>query len=273
MVKYMDQLMSGSAGLFVRMVTTMITKASFKKMLIFGPHHPNRPGGLYHHMLSEISGYSCSGVIWYQGESDDYFSQVYAKLFTALIACWRRDWNEELPFLFVQLAPFENWVGLKAMNFPELRKQQEMVANSVPRTWMTSITDSGNRHDIHPKNKRPAGERLGLLALKYIYGKDVDAESPQFRSAVRVGDNICLQFNYAYRGLSVRRSQSNEWEVIADGKKIAVFVKAHDDTVELSANDLASAKKIEIRFAQTNYCDVNLFNSADLPARPFSVVL
>ena len=272
-VKYMDQLMSGRAGWFVRMVAAMMVKASSNKKLVFGPRHQNRPGGLYHHMLTEISGYSCSGVIWYQGETDDDFSQVYARLFTAMIACWRRDWNDELPFLFVQLAPFESWIGLKAMNFPELRKQQEMVANSVPQTWMASIMDSGNRYDIHPKNKRPVGERLGLLALKYIYGEAVDAEAPQFRSAERVGGNICLRFDYAYRGLSVRGSQPNEWEVIADGKKIPIVVRAHADTVELLASGLASAKKIEIRFAETNYCVVNLFNCADLPARPFSVVL
>jgi sialate O-acetylesterase len=272
-VKYMDQLMSGSAGWFVRMVATLMTKASSKKALIFGPRHQNRPGGLYHHMLTEISGYSCCGVIWYQGETDDHFAQVYAKLFTALIACWRRDWHDELPFLFVQLAPFESWIGLKAMNYPGLRKQQERVANSVPKTWMASIMDSGNRDDIHPKNKRPVGERLGLLALKYIYGMEVDAESPQFRSAERAGDSICLRFNHAYHGVSVRGGQSNEWEVIADGKKIPVSVRAHADMVELLANGLASAKKIEIRFAETNFCVVNLINSTGLPARPFSVVL
>lgn len=133
-------------------------------------------------MLKEIIGYSAQGVIWYQGETDDKKPQMYGKLFSAMIACWRRDWKEKnaamdrLPFLFVQLAPFGTWRDNSSESYPVLRCQQEFVSKSVQDVYMTCISDIGNVYDIHPKVKKPVGQRLAQLAVKYIYGMDILAD-------------------------------------------------------------------------------------------------
>ncbi len=106
----------------------------------------NRPGALYETMMKKIIGYTVKGVVWYQGESDEHHCELYSKLFTKMIECWRSYWKEEFPFIFVQLAPFED-----GKNYPELRRQQEIVEKTVSNTYMISIPDAGMRKDIHPK--------------------------------------------------------------------------------------------------------------------------
>lgn len=121
-------------------------------------------------MVREIVGYSVRGVIWYQGETDKKKVPIYAKLFSALIACWREEWNNKnafagkMPFLFVQIAPYGNWMGNSNENYPILRRQQEQVSKSVADAYMASIFDIGNVYDIHLQNKRNVRERLALLA-------------------------------------------------------------------------------------------------------------
>ena len=69
-----------------------------------------------------------------------------------------------MPFLFVQIAPYGNWMGNSNENYPILRRQQEQVSKSVADAYMASIFDIGNVYDIHLQNKRNVRERLALLA-------------------------------------------------------------------------------------------------------------
>ncbi len=152
----------------------------------------NRPGGLYQTMLQKVAPFTARGVIWYQGESDETHAEAYATVFGRMIADWRALWQEELPFLFVQLAPFGQWLGGTGVEYPELRKQQERVSQEVAHTWMASIGDAGMLDDIHPKHKRPVGERLAELALGHVYERPELCrvpglcDAPEFERAERV---------------------------------------------------------------------------------------
>lgn len=152
----------------------------------------NRPGGLYQTMLQKVAPFTARGVIWYQGESDETHAEAYATVFGRMIADWRALWQEELPFLFVQLAPFGQWLGGTGEKYPELRKQQERVSREVAHTWMASIGDAGMLDDIHPKHKRPVGERLAELALGHVYERPELCrvpglcDAPEFERAERI---------------------------------------------------------------------------------------
>ena len=87
-------------------------------------------------------------MIWYQGESDAPKEAVYRSVFGQLIKCWRELWQEQFPFLFVNVG-------------------------------MAVITDCGMRYDIHPKNKKLVGERLALQAEKRVYNIPVVCEGPR----------------------------------------------------------------------------------------------
>lgn len=67
---------------------------------------PNRPAVLWNAMMAPLVPFPFAGAIWYQGESNRGRAEQYARLFPAMIEDWRRAFGRELPFYFVQIAPF-----------------------------------------------------------------------------------------------------------------------------------------------------------------------
>jgi len=62
---------------------------------------------LYNAMIEPLLNYRIAGVIWYQGESNVSDPDLYKRQFPNLISSWRNKWgNENLPFYYVQIAPF-----------------------------------------------------------------------------------------------------------------------------------------------------------------------
>lgn len=234
-----------------------------------GPRNQNAPGCLYRAMVKQIAGFTARGVIWYQGESDDVKAQMYGKLFSAMIHCWRDAWEAELPFLFVQLAPFGEWMGNKGDKYPILRRQQEMVSREVPGCYMASIMDSGMEKDIHPKKKRPVGERLALLARGKIYGEDILCEAPELVSVEGFDGKIRLTFVNVGNGLEIHGNKLNAMQLLVNGKKANYSAFVQKDVIWIYSKAIKEGTKAEVQFAWTGYCEVNLYNSANLPAKPF----
>lgn len=281
---------------------TDLSKLSIADIMAVGPGDPNEPGALYENMMQEIIGYSVRGVIWYQGETDESHPDRYDRLFAAMISCWRRDWLDRnraqtrLPFLFVQLAPYGTWRGGYGDKFPALRACQTRAAKEVPDCYMASISDIGNVYDIHPKVKKPVGQRLALLAEKYVYGKDLAADAPEGISAERSGDTVTVTFRHGeglhivpkdftqYNGFPVEIIEPmvlppilggvNGLQVLMDGKALPDAVcTAKGTKLIITAPGLRSAERIEVRFAWTGFYEVNLYNDAGLPAEPFLFVI
>lgn len=137
-----------------------------------GPKAAVRPTGLYENILRRVAPYGVRGVIWYQGEDDDArgWHAFYNESMKALIQSWRRLWKRELPFLQVELAPLDEGLG-KALNYAVIREKQRDVMDALPGVHNVCILDAGDARNIHVRKKRPVGERLALLARKYVYGE------------------------------------------------------------------------------------------------------
>jgi len=68
-------------------------------------------------MISPVVPFGLRGVIWYQGESNSGQPEMYAKLLSDDDNEWRSDFhNPEMPFYFVQIAPY-NTVLRRNRNF------------------------------------------------------------------------------------------------------------------------------------------------------------
>ena len=159
----------------------------------FGAEHrldPDRldktqAGALWNAMLAPLAGHRFDGVIWYQGEHDRLEYGRYGPRFQALIADWRRAFRDaQLPFLFVQIAPYEYEGDLGEL--PRLREAQD-AALELAGTARTVILDLGDPVDIHPERKREVGERLAAQALVHAYDRGVPGLSvngPEVRGAV-----------------------------------------------------------------------------------------
>ncbi|MFP3090162.1 sialate O-acetylesterase [Treponema sp. TIM-1] len=247
----------------------------FFDLQLEGPRDPWRPCGLYATMVSTIAAYTCRGVIWYQGEGDDVRPEYYARLFALVIRCWRRAWGEELPFIFAQLAAFERDHFQRGDSFPELRRQQERAADTVPHTWMVCTMDLGERYNIHPGNKGPVGERLAAAALANVYGFDVPWRSPRVRGIHRGEDgSLRLRFDGCDGGILIRGGRIWGLRLLSRNAEVRRFA-AHTqgDTLVIKPRGLAGPPIDEIRYAAEPYTKVNLFNAAGFPALPFCLSL
>jgi len=241
-----------------------------------GPAAAIRPGGLYENMLKKVAPFPVRGVIWYQGEDDDGrgWQRFYDESMKTLIGSWRKLWEEDLPFLQVELAPFEGTEFGNANDFALIREMQRKAADETAGVYNACIMDAGDRVNIHPRNKKPAGERLALLARRYVYGEtDLLADSPRYRDASRTCCAVRLRFENSGGGLYLDGELGDALFVFADGAPVAPAVSASGDTLVLTHPSFERAGVIRISFAQQNYCRCPLFNSAGLPAFPFSAVI
>ena len=235
-----------------------------------GPEHPHSPAGLYHAMIAPLVPYAFRGAIWYQGESNAGRAYQYRTLFPAMIESWREVWNEgEFPFLFVQLAPFMK-IEPEPMEsaWAELREAQLLTMLNCPNTAMAVITDVGDENDIHPKQKQPVGERLGIAARALAYGEKIEYSGPIYDS-MEIGDGkVILHFTHVDGGLECRGDKLTGFTICGEDRK---FVNAEaeivGDTVVVSSP--AVPKPVAVRFGWANYPVVNLWNKAGLPASPF----
>ncbi len=238
-----------------------------------GPYFAWRPCGLHHTMLRKVAPYTVRGFLYYQGESDDAHAEIYDTTLKILIQNWRELWREELPFLYVQLAPFGN-PNMNCDKYPTLRAKQQAVANSVPNAYMAVISDVGSEQDIHPKDKAPVGHRLALLAEKYVYSRPVEAEAPTLERAEVCDGIVRLFFANAADGLSINGEALHALEILQDGAAVTGWTAQVTGKAQVTvAGSFRSAAKTTVKFAGTPYYEVNLYNSAGLPARPVELEL
>lgn len=222
-----------------------------------------RPGHLFNSMIHPLRHWNWAGAIWYQGESNGGRSGEYADLFQALIEGWRAAFRQKLPFLFVQLPNFAS-----GADWPLLREAQA-AALALPDTGMAVTLDVGNVTDIHPQNKEPVGRRLALLALEMVYGIRQPCRSPEVRRIEFGATSARADFDHAYDGLKTSDGQSPRGFELAgpDGAFHPATARVDGASVVVEASGVKNPAGI--RYAFHAAPEVNLVNSADLPAAPF----
>ena len=233
------------------------------------PHDLQNPTALYNGMIHPVCPYAIRGAIWYQGESNLGDGKFYLERMKALIAGWRKIWNEgDFPFYFVQIAPYNyGGNGERMGEFWEAQAE----AQTIPNVGMAVINDIGDLKDIHPKNKQEVGRRLALLALAKTYGKTkLVCTGPTFKSMAAEGNRLRIDFENAAGGLTNRDQKPLSWFEIIDADE-GGFVKA-EAQIEGSSVVLSSPEvkhPVAMRFAWNMLAEPNLMNSAGLPAGAF----
>ena len=235
----------------------------------------HRPANLYNGVLKPIIGYGIRGAIWYQGETNAGRAYQYRHLFPLMIQEWRDDWGQgDFPFYWVQLADFMDESDQPQDSaWAELREAQTMTMTTLPNTGEAVITDLGEAHDIHPKNKQGVGKRLARWALARDYGIDITYKSPQYKSMEKQGNKIVVTFDIGETGsgsLDTFDVRDPIGFSIAGEDKAFVWAKARivgRDKVEVW-ND-AVGEPASVRYAWANNPICNLQNAAGLPATPF----
>jgi len=248
-------------------------------------------GGLSNAMIQPLVPYTIRGAIWYQGESNAFRAEQYARLLPLMIADWRARFGQgDFPFYLVQLANYydpapepiptdkrttDNWVA-------RLREAQLQVVQSVPQTGLAVAIDVGEK-SIHPTNKQDVGDRLARLALARTYGmQGVECESPIYASMKREGSAIRVTLSGCPRGLMVATKNGLEPTKESPGAPLSQFAIAGADlrfvwadariegTDTVVVSSPAVRHPVAVRYAWAlNPEGANLYGKNGLPASPF----
>ncbi len=231
----------------------------------------HEPGVLFNAMVHPVIPYGIRGVIWYQGESNADRAAQYQRLFPALIRDWRIHWGMDyFPFLYVQLANFLEKDTIPSDDpWPYLREAQTM-ALELPATGMASAIDIGEAHDIHPKNKQEVGRRLALAARNIAYGEDILHSGPMMRDVYIDQSMVVLDYDYIGEGLRVKGDGDVTGFALAAADGVFHWAEAQLEGVErVVVWSEQVPKPVYVRYGWSNNPEINLYNSAGLPAVPF----
>ena len=229
------------------------------------PPRPNAPAtasSLYNAMIHPLLPYGLAGFIWYQGESNVGRAQQYGESFPAMIADWRKLFGQgDLPFYFVQIAPFTGYGGTAGAELREMQRLSQRVNN----TGMVVTTDiTPNFADIHPAKKVEVGQRLASWALAKRYGQKVVYSGPAYRRHRVEGNTIRLEFDFA-EGL---QTDGKGFE-IAGADRSFYPAQARVDGASLVVSAERVSKPVAVRFGWSNAPAISLTNASGLPGSPF----
>lgn len=226
---------------------------------------PNLPGRAFNAMINPLTNFKIAGTLWYQGESN-VGAQNYERTLSSLIRSWRKKWNDEFPFYFVQIAPYQ--YGENHFGGAEIQNAQRKTLELVENTGMAVTSDIATIDDIHPKDKKSVGNRLAEIALKKHYKtRNTIAEGPLFKTLEIQKNTISITFENA-EGLYFKNKKTSLFEVAGkDNVFHPAEAKIKNNKIEVISKAVKNPTKV--RFAWKNTAQSDLFNSANLPASAF----
>lgn len=232
------------------------------------PLHRHRPTTLFETAVQPMKHHAIKGVLWYQGEQNaqnEIQSKWHEKSFPHLIKGFRENWKQpDLPFYYVQLPGFGD------TGWPIFREQQRRSLN-ISNTAMAVAIDLGDEKNIHPKDKRPIGERLARLALKNSYSEDIVADSPYPESIKVEGDKVIVTYGGVGAGLKSAIKEIPHFELAGSDENFQIAEAKIISKNQVSITVASVNAPVHIRYAWKPFPrPLGLVNSADLPAVPFS---
>ena len=231
---------------------------------------PVMPSVLYEGMLAPIAPLSITGALWYQGEQNSERGFQYRKILPVTIADWRKLFGQgDFPFYIVSLPAFGHRSATPIDDaWAETRESQAIVAAEVRNSCLAVTIDTGDPDNLHPKDKRPVGERLALCALAKRYRKHVVYSGPTLQSVKRLSGSIELRFAHTDGGLVTKGPKLEEFSIAGEDRKW-YWADARIKGKKVVVSSPSVAHPVAVRYAWQGNPAATLFNGAGLPAAPF----
>jgi sialate O-acetylesterase len=242
-------------------------RASAAKQVDDKPWCPSRSGVVFNAMINPLIPFTIAGALWYQGEANTAAPHTYKHLMETLVLDWRRQFKSDFPFYYVQIAPFS---GYGTVEKGTLVREQQVKMLEIPNTGMVVISDLvDDVNDIHPKFKKPVGERLANLALADHYRMEgVVYQGPLYSTMQVEKSRIRISFNHAPNGLISKDGPPTEFMIAGEDRQFyTAKAKIEGNAVIVSAKEVR--QPVAVRFAWGNGSIPNLYNKEDLPASCF----
>ena len=256
-------------------------------------------------MAQPVARIKTRAVLWYQGESNVIAPEFYACAFPFVVEVWRKlSGQPNLPFVVVGLAP----IFLRHPQLENFRAVQ-MNLTRVPHVHLIPAYDKGDASspfdDLHPRDKKPIGERISWRLLEEIfhspiqsYGPTVERVQVEYLSELIQIDVIFERERCGKGGLEIRSYQCptvnqlllswapmEEYCVGFEAKldtgaliQLEDLKRVEPNVIRLSfprtSLESSEGKQQEIAFIQFGWCSWPkpiLYSSHGLPVIPFSL--
>ena len=230
---------------------------------------------IYNTQIHPLVPFAIKGFLWYQAEYDVIdrpCGESYYQKMHALVDGWRRIWNEDLPFYYVQIASW-HYVAIYTHRNEIIDAQTRSL--DIPNTGMALAYDTADDlTNIHPMDKKPLAVRLANLALYEQYGKtELKPYFPKVKSIELEGTQAKLTFDFAYDGLTTANGKDPDCFEVAGIDKVF-----HPANAKITGPDQVtiSSEKVKnimyINFGRGLLDRPNLRNSAGLSANTFTTL-
>ena len=229
------------------------------------------PCVLYNAKIAPLTHFAVKGFLWYQGESNRDNAGLYQSLMPAFVTDLRAKWGRgELPFYFVQIAPF-NYEGADGTSAARLREVQLQNMKDIPNSGMVTTMDVGHPVFIHPVDKETVGNRLAYWALAQTYGMKGFGYAPPVYKSMEIQENkIYINFDHAQRGLSPMWTSLKGFEIAGEDKVFhPAFAEIETKTARLAVSSDKVPHPVAVRYAYKNYVEASIFSIHGIPAAPF----
>ena len=271
---------------------------------------PPGQGVLWGSMIAPLIPHTrLAGVLWYQGESNVAPSAsgtcgvdhtTFQCAFTNLVSAWRLAFRQpDLFWAHVQLAPYTPPPQSDVHALAEVRQAQLAATGGIAGTALVPAVDLGDAaspfKNIHPRSKRPIGERLAGAVLQHVYNEtepsvrrhwrspvcvsaQVDAASVRVLMHVEPGDTLRIKAEGTCPkvadvvvhcgGWQLRSATLGTWHAAH-----AVRILSHDEqgaaaVMVAPSDDVEDAGWSGVRYAWADWPLLSIFTTNGLPALP-----
>lgn len=227
----------------------------------------SRDSRFYETMMSKFVGadLSIKGVLWYQGESNSYNTDIYQGQFEQLVKQYREIFNDQnLPVICQQLVQY-SWI-----DYVNMRNVQWSCMEEIENVYCSCGIDTGNvlggPDEIHAPEKIIIGTRMAAIALEKVYGIGEDSIAYYPVSATKTGNKVIVTFE---DGVTITGSAAQFFQIKdTDGQLHDIQGVVVGNTIEFTFNGEAAS----VLYAQFTYLGyVSLFGGNGLPIAPFVI--
>ncbi len=232
--------------------------------------------------FNPILNYTVKGILFYQGCSNigDPGNQ-YSERLKLLVDQWRQQFGlGELPFYFVQIAPFAyDNDDVNGTTGALLREQQLRAAQIIPNSSLVCTLDLVYPYEytqIHPTQKRQVGERLAWTALNRDYGfEQVLYKSSTYKDMTIKDDKVFIHLQDNYHA-DAPFEQIQGFEVAGEDHVFHPATARHywrpgggywDEAIMVTSPEVS--QPVAVRYCFRNFQLGNVKNGANLPLFPF----
>lgn len=190
----------------------------------------------------------------------------FKSIFEGMKKAWRKAWEKpDMYFLCVQLPSYKD-NGWEYMRWDQMRASLE-----DPNGGIAVSIDTGDKNDVHPRDKKPIIDRLANIALNDVYGQKKPAVyGPIFKSAKYSADTAELNFDLRGGKLECKGEPRGFIAKCADGQWRDAKAEFSGGRLTVKTPDGSAIKGVRYLWKGWAKPDVCLYNDAGIPAFGFT---